>query len=161
MTACIVQPAATANGTGSIGRVQTQAANGILELPQISSVSDVEFHFAAGGAGRTIILQSFNGSTWDNEITFTGIGTTGATYTFTIDQNSPIILRLSSPSAALYVHDIIITSFASIPTLTVSPTTLSGFTYVFGSGSSTSQNYSLSGTDLNRQRCDCNCSNEL
>ncbi len=36
----------------------------------------------------------------------------------------------------------------SAPTISVSPTSLSGFTYVAGSGPSTSQSYNLSGTDL-------------
>ncbi len=39
-------------------------------------------------------------------------------------------------------------SVVSSPTISVAPTTLSGFTYVEGSGPSTSQSYKLSGSDL-------------
>ncbi|HPG73756.1 MAG TPA: hypothetical protein PLM49_05640, partial [Bacteroidales bacterium] len=84
MVQCIVQPSASASGTGSVGRVQLQGTNGILALPQVSSVSVAEFRIAAGGASRTVKLQQYNGSTWVDVTTFSGIGTTGATYTHTL-----------------------------------------------------------------------------
>jgi hypothetical protein len=120
MTSCMVSNGAAATGTGSIGRVQMQASTGILQLPQLPSVGRVEFHLAAGSTGRTVALQSFNGSTWDAITSFTGITTTGATYTYDVNFSSPTTLRLASPSHALYVHDIIIGDYSGgTPSLAV------------------------------------------
>ena len=112
MTQCMVANAAAATGTCSAGRIQLQASTGIVELPNLSSVGTVEVHLVAGGAGRTLALEYFNGSIWVNLTTFTAIGTTGATYTYVYNTASATTLRLSSPSAALYVHDIIVTANA-------------------------------------------------
>ncbi|HPB24178.1 MAG TPA: choice-of-anchor D domain-containing protein [Bacteroidales bacterium] len=125
MTQCIVQNTASATGTCTMGRVQMQGSTGVLELPPLSSVGTAEFHLAAGGAGRSIKLQRFNGSTWDDLTTFTNIGTTGATYTYDVNSSSSTTLRLASPSAALYVHDIIITDYVGSGSITLSPTSQS------------------------------------
>ena len=120
MTSCMVSNGAAATGTGSIGRVQMQASTGILQLPQLPSVGRVEFHLAAGSTGRTVALQSYNGSTWDAVTSFSGITTTGATYTYDVNFSSPTTLRLASPSHALYVHDIIIGDYSGgAPSLAV------------------------------------------
>ena len=125
MTSCMVSNGAAATGTGSIGRVQMQASTGILQLPQLPSVGRVEFHLAAGSTGRTVALQSYNGSTWDAVTSFTGITTTGATYTYDVNFSSPTTLRLASPSHALYVHDIIIGDYSGgAPSLAVLSTVL-------------------------------------
>ncbi len=112
MTACIVAPTGAANGTGSVGYVQMQATNGILEIPSLASIGTIEFRIHAGGAGRTLKLQQYVGSTWTDLTTFT-IGTTGTTFTYNLNTTSAARIRLSTPSAAVYVHDIIITDYAS------------------------------------------------
>ncbi|HRT05226.1 MAG TPA: autotransporter-associated beta strand repeat-containing protein, partial [Kiritimatiellia bacterium] len=117
MTACLVQPSASASGDGSIGRVQMQATTGIIELPSLNTVGTVTMTIAAGGAGRSAVLQRYNGSTWDTLTTWSGIGTTGATFSYQLNSSdSGIILRLASPSAAIYVHDIIVSANSSPPT---------------------------------------------
>lgn len=113
MTRCIVSSAASASGTGTIGRVQMEGTTGIIELPQVSDVSSVQFNLVAGAAGRSVKLQSYNGADWDDITTFTGINTTGATFSYTINSAIPTTLRLASPSSAVYVHDIIVNSVAS------------------------------------------------
>ncbi|NCC72003.1 MAG: hypothetical protein EOM06_01285, partial [Sphingobacteriia bacterium] len=149
MVQCIVQPSAGASGTGTIGRVQMQGTNGILELPQLSSIGTVEFRIAAGGAGRTLKLQKFNGSTWDDITTFTGIGTIGTTYTYNVNIGSATTLRLTLPSSAVYVHDIIVTDYStSTPLITVNPASLNGFTYLEGTGPSAEQSFTVAGTNL-------------
>lgn len=120
MTDCIVANSASATGTGSAGRVQLKASTGVLELPALPSIGRVEFHLAAGAAGRTVVLRSFNGSTWDDITSFTGIGTTGTTHYYDVNTLSSATIRLASASAAIYVHDIIITDYAGgSPTLAV------------------------------------------
>jgi len=148
MIDCIVQPAATASGTGSIGRVQMKAASGVLELPALASVGSIEFHIAAGGADRTVVLQYYDGVSWVDITTFTGIGTTGATFTYNLNVSSSTTLRLSTASAAIYIHDIIISLYSIAPTITLTPTTLSGLNYVQGSGPSANQTFTCEGTNL-------------
>jgi Tfp pilus assembly major pilin PilA len=117
MESCLVSPGASASGTGSVGRVQMQASNGILTLPAVNSVGTATFTLVAGAANRSITLQKRIGDgAWSNVTTFSGIGTTGATYFYDIDDSSDdISLRLSSPSHALYVHDIIVAPIVSLP----------------------------------------------
>ncbi len=91
--------------------MQLEASTGILELPEVSSVSVAEFHIAAGSTGRSVKLQKYNGSSWDDLTTFSNINTTGATYTYNVNSTSATRLRLASPSHALYVHDIIIKDY--------------------------------------------------
>jgi hypothetical protein len=111
MTRCIVAPAAGASGVGSIGRVQLEASTGILELPALDTVGSIAMNIVAGAAGRTVKLQRYNGSTWDDLATWSGIGTTGAAFTCDVnDSGSGVRLRVASPSAAIYVHDITVTS---------------------------------------------------
>jgi hypothetical protein len=111
MTRCIVAPAAVASGVGSIGRVQLEASTGILELPALNTGGSIAMNIAAGAAGRTVKLQKYNGSTWDDLTTWTGIGTTGAAFTYDVDDSGPAVrLRIATPSAAIYVHDITVTS---------------------------------------------------
>ncbi|NSW44518.1 MAG: choice-of-anchor D domain-containing protein [Bacteroidales bacterium] len=109
MTECIVANAAAATGTCSAGRIQMKSSSGIVELPTLSSVGTVEVHLAAGAAGRTLKLQYYDGSSWQDLTTFSAIGTIGATYTYSYNTSSSTKLRLSSPSEAVYVHDIIVT----------------------------------------------------
>lgn len=111
MTRCIVAPAAAASGIGSIGRVQMEAITGILELPALNTAGSVIVNIVAGGASRTAKLQKYNGSTWVDLTTWTGIGTTCAAFTYDVnDSGSSVRLRIASPSHAIYVHDITVTS---------------------------------------------------
>ncbi|MCL2596385.1 MAG: T9SS type A sorting domain-containing protein [Paludibacter sp.] len=120
MTQCMVSNNAAATGTCSAGRVQMNSSSGIIELPEIASCGVAEFHMVAGGAGRTVKLQKYNGASWVDITTFTGIGTAGATFSYDVNLSSATKLRLSSPSSALYVHDIIITDY--VPSCTTAST---------------------------------------
>lgn len=130
MVQCIVQPSASASGTGTIGRVQMQGSNGILTLPSLSSIGTITFNIAASGSGRTVKLQSGSGSSWSDITTFTGIGTTGSTFNYNLNNSSATQVRLASPSSAIYVHDIIITDYVpagnippSINNVSINPST--------------------------------------
>ncbi len=115
MTQCIVAPTAAANGDCTVGRVQMQGSTGILELPAVNTAGVVSFNLVAGGAGRSVKLQqNVSGGGWVDVVTFSGIGTTGATYSHEVNNSSAsIALRLATPSAALYVHDILVEDHAS------------------------------------------------
>jgi autotransporter-associated beta strand protein len=115
MTQCIVSPGASATGVGTLGRVQMNATSGILALPPVNSVGNVVFHLAAGSADRSVTLEkSVNGGGWSTVATISGIGSTGAAYTNAVnDSGTNVALRLSSPSHALYVHDIFVYSLGA------------------------------------------------
>ncbi len=121
MTQCIVQPGAAASGVGTVGRIQMQGTSGIVLLPAVNTVGSVTVNLAAGGASRTVKLQkNVNGAGWVDVTTWTGIGTTGAARSHTLnDASANIALRLSSPSSALYVHDILVTDYVVTPAITL------------------------------------------
>jgi endonuclease I len=129
MTSCMVSPGAAATGTCSIGRLQMQASNGIVLFPELPSIGQVEFHFAAGSTGRSVKLQKLNGTTWEDITTFTGISATGATYAFEVNLAEPTSIRLATPSHALYVHDIIVTDYQNVEFPIVTTTAVSNITY--------------------------------
>ncbi len=129
LTSCLVQPNAVASGTGSAGRIQLQAANGIVEFPQLASIGQVEFHFAAGSTGRSVILQKLNDTTWEDITTFSGITATGATFSYDVNISVPTTIRLASPSHALYIHDIIVTDYQSSELPIVTTSAVSNITY--------------------------------
>jgi hypothetical protein len=128
MTRCMVSPGAALSGTGSMGRVQMEATNGILELPQTSSAGAIELHLAAGSTDRSVKLQSWDGSAWIELTTFSGINTIGSTHIYNLNNPSATRLRLASPSHALYVHDIIVTDFQGLGIPTVTTATISSIT---------------------------------
>ncbi|NCC95130.1 MAG: hypothetical protein EOM10_17995, partial [Opitutae bacterium] len=73
-------------------------------------------NIAAGGASRTVKLQRYVGGTWTDLTTWSGIGTTGATFTHDLNSSDAgIQIRLSAPSSAIYVHDIAVTDYAAGP----------------------------------------------
>ncbi len=134
MVQCIVTPGAAASGTGSMGYVQMQASAGTLTLPSVNTVGTVTVTIHAGAEGRTLKLQkNVNGAGWTDVTTWTGIGTTGATFTYDVnDPSANIALRLATPSAAVYVHDIIVTDYSTEDPNLVVPSSLAFGTLVPG-----------------------------
>ena len=111
MADCIVSPNAAASGVGSAGRVQLKKTTGVLELPPVNTADTITMNLAAGAASRTVKLQKYNGGSWTDLTTWSGINTTGAAFSFNVnDSGSAVRLRLASPSDPVYVHDIIVTA---------------------------------------------------
>ncbi|MDY0326512.1 MAG: hypothetical protein RBQ87_10145, partial [Candidatus Cloacimonadaceae bacterium] len=151
MANCMVQPGATASGVATAGRVQVKASTGILELPELSSIGTISFNLVAGGANRTLKLQKLNGATWEDITTISGIGTTGDTFSHALNTPSATQIRLTNASAAVYVHDILVTDNSGgtpTPTISITPNTLTGFTYISGNGPSVEQTFTVSGLNL-------------
>jgi endonuclease I len=129
LTRCLVSPGAAANGAGSGGRVQFEANTGKLEFPQLSSVGDVEFVFSAGSAGRSVWLQQLVGSNWSNITQFSNISSTGSRFYYRLGIGSSTTLRLSSPSHAIYLHDMLITDYDANPLAVIETPVFSNLTY--------------------------------
>ena len=116
MTDALVDPTAAASGTGSAGFVQLRASDlGILELPEVHSVSRVEFSISSIASQRSIHLERLVGSDWVNVVTFTGIGSVAQTYTHFVDLDESVKLRLTDAGNTVRVHDIIIRSYETDP----------------------------------------------
>ena len=111
-----------------------QASAGTLTLPSVNTVGTVTVTIHAGAEGRTLKLQkNVNGAGWTDVTTWTGIGVTGATFTYDVnDPSANIALRLATPSAAVYVHDIIVTDYNSEDPNLVIPLSLTFGTIVPG-----------------------------
>ena len=118
-----IRPDQEGSGTGSIGFVQMRATiPSILELPEVPSVSQVEFRISAFGAGRTLLLQKLTDEDeWEDLVTFTDIGTIGVTFIYDIFLDEPVTLRLTNPSAPVRVHDIFVYKYFE-PTQVATPT---------------------------------------
>jgi endonuclease I len=129
MTRCIVSPGAAATGTCSAGRIQCEAVNGIVELPQLPTVGQVEIHMAAGSTGRSMKLQQLVDDAWEDLVTFTAIAPQGATFSHDVNSPVPTTLRLASPSHAVYVHDIIVTDYELVELPIVTTHAASNITY--------------------------------
>lgn len=116
MADCIVATNAAASGVGSVGRIQLKASTGVVELPPVNTAGTITMNLAAGAASRTVKLQKYGGGTWSDLTTWSGIGTTGAAYSYNVnDSGSAVQLRIALPSAAIYVHDITVTSLGGEP----------------------------------------------
>lgn len=92
---------------------------------------------AAIGTSNTITISGLTGITTATTFRLYGYGATGTGGTGGFDVGSNVVnVQLNGTTASLS------------PTLTLSTSTLTGFTYVQGSGPSTSQSYNLSGANL-------------
>ena len=124
-----------------------------LICPSVNTIGTITFWYRElnTGGGTITIQKSVDGGTFTTIGSQTFSGTTYNQYSLTInDLSSNIrikILSLNNPGY-LIIDEVTITDYAIGPTLTVSPTDLSGFNYIFGSGPSASQTYILSGNNL-------------
>lgn len=140
------------------GTLSTGATTGFSETVgtlQLTSSSTI----ALGTNVHTLTFANSSAVSWTagQTLTITGwTGTAGASGTagkivvgaggLTAAQLAQITFNGYAAGAAIVSGEVV--PAATTPTLTVSPTSLTGFTYVQGSGPSTSQSYNLSGTNL-------------
>jgi hypothetical protein len=116
-------PGGAASGTGSVGYVQLQSANGILTLPNIASggVGTITIRARVSSTnGGFSVQKNVNGGGWTNVQAFTSSSTVGVTFTATVnDASANIQLRINntggSGGRALYVHDVVTTTSVSRP----------------------------------------------
>ncbi|ESU29013.1 hypothetical protein FLJC2902T_10470 [Flavobacterium limnosediminis JC2902] len=97
---------------------------------------------SGSGYGATILSQSLT-TTFVN----TGDISLGASF----DNNASIKIKIAANNSSfrnLRIDDLIIKGTLASPTITLSPTTLSGFNYVVGSGPSAEQTFTASGSNL-------------
>jgi predicted membrane protein len=146
-----------ANSYGAIGgaaRLNKLIVGGsYLVTPSVNTVGTVSFYYRElnSGGGTFKVQKSINGGAFADVGTQAFSGTAYALYTLTIDDaNNTIRIKILSDNNAgfLIVDEVTVTSLVTDPILLTDFSTLSGFTYIVGSGPSTSQSYVLSGSNL-------------
>jgi hypothetical protein len=119
----------------------------------LSSGGTLNFDYAKYGSDN-VLVQVFHASDGENFIQLGSDITPDVdfdTHSLEItDGTTDSKIKISTTNKRIYLDNIEVYCGASIPTpiLQTSPTSLSGFNYVEGSGPSTEQNFELSGTDL-------------
>lgn len=116
-----------------------------------SGVGEITFsmtsYFTGGGASDRTIEVYVNGSL---KGTYT-LAAMGTVYTETVTANEPGLVEIefrSTGSRQVVIDDVSWTCAGTLPTITVSTTSLTGFTYIFNSGPSAVQLFTVEGTDL-------------
>ncbi len=131
-------------------------ANDAIYTPQISNPNQLSFWYrrSTNTTAWTLNVQvSTDASNWTSIGTITDASTTYQEFTYDLSSYSNIYVRMldqrSSGSNERYVDDFTVTAkTSSTPTITITETSLSGFTYVQGSGPSAEQTFKLSGSNL-------------
>jgi len=141
-------------GTGHAARINDDTNGASLRTPALNTVGTVEFYYRElnSGGGTFDLQTSPDNSTWTTLTSQAFSGNTYTLFSYAIDDAAnPVYVRIVNDSnpGHLLIDDFCWTNFSGTsPTLTVSPTSLTGYSYIFGNGPSTSQSFSLSGTDL-------------
>ncbi|MCW3086336.1 MAG: Protein of unknown function precursor [Bacteroidetes bacterium] len=143
-------------------------------LTQLAISYDLERYRINTAAASVQFFYSTDGSTWTaataGDVAAATIGTGANAYSFSPQatfsvstfnitglssaNGSDIYLRWNlnttgSNSQGIGIDNVSVTaSFGTLPSITVTPTTLTGFNYLVGNGPSSSQSYNISGTNL-------------
>lgn len=151
------------NATANIGKLTGaygagfNASNKYLQLPSVNSAGTLTFWMKGSATSSQISLKvqkSVDGGAFTEIATFPKPHSeTAVKQTVVInDASNNIVLKFVAydrSGNSIYLDDIELTDYtASTPTITVTPTSLSGFTYVQGSGPSAEQTFKLSGSNL-------------
>ncbi len=106
LTNCIVASGAVAREECSVGRIQIRETDGVVELPEVPSVSIVKLGLVAGAQDREISLQYYKDNTWTNLCVIDNISAEGKLFSFNLNLDVPTRLRLTAASKTVYLHDI-------------------------------------------------------
>lgn len=138
--------------------IQMDATNDRIETPTVANAVELKFWIKGQSAsGSYLLVEGFNGSAWStiDNILLTSV-TTGTAKIYNSSSTPALAagyvkfrFTYTKSSGNLSFDDVEVTCSSTLPILTVTPATLSGFTYVFGSGPSASQNYTVSGINMN------------
>lgn len=105
---CIVANGAATREECSAGRVQIREQEGIVEFPEIPSITTIKLGLVAGSDGREIKLQYLEGNEWIDAVTIDDISKEGKLFVYNLEFDKPTRMRLTQASKTVYLHDIII-----------------------------------------------------
>ena len=150
------------NSTANIGNLTGDngagfnANNKYLQLPALSNVGTLTFWMKGSSATSQIsmkVQKSVGGGAFTDIATFPKPHTTTASQ-FSVpvnDSSSNVVLKFVAydrTGNSLYFDDIEVTQISSSPTITVNPTSLTGFSYVYNNGPSAAQSFAVTGSNL-------------
>lgn len=139
-----------ANGAGF------NESNKYLQLPALSNVGTLTFWMKGSASSSQIsmkVQKSVGGGSFSDIATFPKPHTTTAIkYTVLVnDSNTNVVLKFVAydrTGNSLYLDDIEITEQSASPTITLTPSVLTNFSYVYGTGPSSEDTFSLVGSGL-------------
>jgi len=145
-----------ANSVGGIGGASRFliSTTSFIVSPSVNTVGTISFQYRelnAVGGGTFKVQKSVGGGAFTDIATQNFSGTGFQTFSIAInDASNDIRIKVVGINNTTYliIDELTLTSLSSDPTLVVSPSTLTGFNYVAGSGPSVEQSYTLSGTNL-------------
>jgi hypothetical protein len=127
-----------------------------LELPALNNVGTLTFWMKGSAATSQIsikVQKSVGGGAFTDIATFPKPhSATAVKQTVSVnDASNNIVLKFEAydrTGNSIYLDDVEVTQNSASPTITVSPSTLSSFTYVLGSGPSAEQTFTVGGSNL-------------
>lgn len=136
--------------------------NDAIITPLVTNPNQLSFWWrrsgtAPGGPQFTVQYGSSTSGPWTDITTgstnpITSFTTTYQEFTADLSSLSNIYVRVlhtrTSGTNEIYIDDFSITITVATPTITLTPTSLTGFTYIEGNGPSAEQSFSASGTNL-------------
>ncbi|MGB1317036.1 MAG: hypothetical protein ACPG5W_02450, partial [Flavobacteriales bacterium] len=141
----------THNITGTSIGFGTSTTRNVTATSTNQGVGDLTFsmrsYFTGGNASDRTIEVYVNGTLYATHT----LAAMGTVYTHTVTVNEPGTVSIefrSTGSRQVVIDDISWTCAGTLPTITVAPATLTGFTYQFNSGPSAVQSFTVEGTDL-------------
>jgi len=133
-------------------RSQTGAQITSPNIP-LGGVSTVTFYASSSTASGSVQVNysTDGGSTWNPATGSPFSLTTGSPVlkTATINTSaSNVLVQFYRTAATVYIDDILISPYSPVPTITVSPTSLTALNYNLGAGPSAEQSFTISGSNL-------------
>jgi hypothetical protein len=142
-------------GTGKAARFNDDTPNAQLTTPSVNSVGTISFYYRElnSGGGTFEVFKSIDGGSWTSIATQSFSGTTYQLYSFDVnDASNNIRLKIENDDnpGHLIVDELTLTDYTGspTPTVTVNPSTLTGFTYLEGNGPSAEQTFTVEGSNL-------------
>lgn len=126
-----------------------------ITSPNIPSggVSTVTFYASSSTTSGSVQVNysTDGGSTWNPATGSPFSLTTGSPVLKTAIINtsaSNVLVQFYRTAATVYIDDILISPYSPVPTITISPTSLTSLNYNFGAGPSAEQTFTISGSNL-------------
>lgn len=150
------------NSTANIGNLPGNNGAGFnangkyLQLPSLSNVGTLTFWMKGSATTSQIsmkVQKSVGGSAFTDIATFPKPHTnTPSQFSVLVnDSSSNVVLKFVAydrSGNSLYFDDIEVTAMSASPTISVTPSALDSITYVYGSGPSLAQSFTVTGSNL-------------
>jgi len=151
----------TTTGQMTSGKSTTLTLTGYAGYKITSIVLSMKSNTSAGKGSLSVVAGSttissvatgtaFNNANWNGAWSTSYVPITKTPTAYSIQTGENVVITILASANSLYIESYAITyaPIVSTPTITASATSLSGFTYVSGSGPSANQTFTLNGSNL-------------